>query len=156
MWQINKHALILVVIPFIIIGIVFIVLAINTSPEAKTGDGYPLRIFFLLMGGFYIVFIIALIGGIILWKRRQSNKLEWFKKFGIPGTAEIISAEQTGVYINNLPQVCLKMNITTGMIAPYTITIKKVYNLIEIGKLIPGAKMQVLVDPKNPKNILLL
>jgi hypothetical protein len=97
-----------------------------------------------------------LIGGIILWKRRQSNKLEWFKKFGIPGTAEIISAEQTGVYINNLPQVRLKMNITTGMIAPYTITVKKVYNLIEIGKLIPGAKMQVLVDPKNPKNILLL
>jgi len=156
MWQINKRALILIAIPFIIIGIVFIVLALNTGPEEKTGDGYPLRIFFLLMGGFFIVFIIALAGGMILWERGQSKKLEWFKKFGIPGTAEIISAEQTGVYINNLPQVRLKMSITTGMIAPYTITIKKVYNFIEIGKLVPGAKMEVLVDPKNPKNILLL
>ncbi|MEO0185813.1 MAG: hypothetical protein ABIL22_07170 [candidate division WOR-3 bacterium] len=156
MWKLNKSALVLVVIPFIIIGIIFLVLAFNTRPDAKTGDGYPLRTFFLLMGGFYIVLIVALAGGILLWKRGQEKRLEWFKKFGVPGTAEIISVEQTGVYINNLPQVRLKLSVTTGMIAPYTLIIKKVFNFIEIGKLIPGAKLQVLVDPRKPKNILLL
>ncbi|MGB9721580.1 MAG: hypothetical protein ACPL28_08895 [bacterium] len=156
MWKLNWRALIFVTIPFITIGVIFILLAFNTSPDAKTGDGYPLKVFYFLMGCFFIILIIALVGGIIIWNSRQKKNIQWFKKFGIPGTAEIISAEQTGVYINNLPQVRLRMSVTTSMIAPYTVTIKKVYNFIEIGKLVPGAKMQILVDPKNPKRVLLL
>lgn len=154
MWLINKSALIKVALPFIIIGTVFIVLAFNTDPGAKTDDGFPLRIFYLLMGGFFIILITGVTGGIILRNARQQKRLEWFKKFGIPATAEIISAEQTGVYINNLPQIKLNLNIT-GAGSPYQITIKKVFNLLEVGKLVPGAKLQILVDPKNPKNILL-
>ncbi|MEO0190071.1 MAG: hypothetical protein ABIL18_03725 [candidate division WOR-3 bacterium] len=156
MWQINKPTVFIVAIPFIIIGLIFIVLGFNTGPERKTGDGYPLRTFFFLMGGFYIFIILAIIGGGILWTKKQQKELEWFKKFGIPGTAEILSAEQTGVYINKLPQVCLKLSISTGMFAPYTVTTNKVFSFTDMGKLIPGAKFQVLVDPKKPKRFIFI
>ncbi len=156
MWKINKVTLIFVALPFIVIGIIFIVLGFHTPPGARTGDGYPLDIFFFLMGGTFIVIIVAIIGGIILWNSRKLKEIEWFKKFGIPGTGEIISAEQTGVYINNLPQVRLKLNIITGAGSPYTITIKRVFNLLEIGKLIPGARLQLLIDPRRPQRVLIL
>ncbi len=152
MWKLNIFVLFI----FIVLGIVFLVLGFNASPEAKTGDGFPLKTFFFIMGGFYIVLVTALFVGITIWRNKKQKELEWFKKFGIPGVAEIISAEQAGVYINRLPQVRLKLSITTGINPPYTLTIKRVFNLIEVGKLVPGAKLKILVDPQKPKRFIFI
>lgn len=156
MWKINKFALALVAIPFIIIGVLFIILSFNTDPNARTGDGYPLRTFYLIFGCFFIILILGIVAGIVLVTYRQQRRIEWFKKFGIPAEAEIISAEQTGVYINKLPQVQLKLNVSTGMGSPYMVTIKKVFTYQEIGKLLPGTKLRALVHPQKPHKILLL
>lgn len=91
--------------------------------------------------------------GYNLWNLHYLNRKEWFERFGIPAVAEIVSAEQTGVYVNNLPQIKLKLNIYIEGRSPYLITYRKVFDIPTAGQLIPGARFPVLVHPEKPNKI---
>lgn len=64
--------------------------------------------------------------------------------------------EQTGWYVNDLPQVKFTLKVTLPGKAPYQVEHNEVVNLIDVGLVNPGAVVPVVVDPRNPKKMLLL
>ncbi|HLM25458.1 MAG TPA: hypothetical protein VK304_00660 [Thermoleophilaceae bacterium] len=95
------------------------------------------------------VFLIALFA--FLGRRSQAN--ERLKQEGIPGTAQILEAEQTGMYVNNQPQVKLRLRVEAHGIAPYEVHKRVTVPLIAIGALGSGRPLTVAVDPTDRDRI---
>ena len=57
-----------------------------------------------------MVVALVLIGvfGLITYRSRANERL---KHDGIPGTAQVLAAEQTGMYVNHQPQVKLRLRV---------------------------------------------
>ena len=95
------------------------------------------------------VFLIALF--FFLGRRAQAN--EKLKREGIPGTAQILEAEQTGMYVNNQPQVRLRLRVEAPGIAPYEVDKRVTVPLIAIGRLGSGQPLSVAIDPNDRDRI---
>jgi hypothetical protein len=59
---------------------------------------------------------------------------------------------QTGVYLNEQPQIELNLQIQTHMHGPYQATTREYVPLMLLGMLSSGRPLPVKVDPANPSN----
>jgi hypothetical protein len=121
---------------------------------------------FFLIGG--IAFTIALpwvgigqiwiavavvIGIVYFFINRRVGAMQALTKTGRPGQAQILSMEQTGVYINENPQVKMKLRVEAQGIPPYECEKKATVPLIALGMLGSGRPLSVYVDPNDHENI---
>ena len=79
----------------------------------KNPAGFPLVLFFLIGGivfwitipdifiGQIWVAVAVFVGGVFVFVGRRGAAQAKLKQTGIPGQAQILEIEQTGVYINN-------------------------------------------------------
>ncbi|MER7277381.1 hypothetical protein ABT369_23355 [Dactylosporangium sp. NPDC000244] len=74
---------------------------------------------------------------------------------GVRGTAQVLGARQTGVYVNEQPQVALQLRITAPGHGTYDTTVKEFVPLIATGMLAAGRPLTVLVDPLDPAKVLI-
>lgn len=114
----------------------------------------------LLRSGFYLT--AAILGGValllLLWARRWGRRYAEAQRIrtqGLPGQARIVSMTQTGVYVNEQPQVALTLEVTTDMQGPYQVTVKEYVPLIALGRLSSGMPLPVKVDPADPNNVII-
>ena len=77
----------------------------------------------------------------------------YLEENGINGTAEILSAHQTQTFVNNNPEIEMKLLVTVPGKEPYNVTYKTVVAMVDLSKVQPGEKWYVLVDPKDPQNV---
>ena len=140
----------------IVVGVGLVVLGLTASPEATTDDGYPLQNFLYLMGGGFIIFPLLLSAVIHLFHKLSSDRKAYLLKEGIRGEAEILDREQTGLYINDQPQIRYLLNVILPDRAPYQVKHKEIVSLINLSS-IPrvGQRIPVIVDPSNQKSLLL-
>jgi hypothetical protein len=98
---------------------------------------------------------VAVVIGVVyfLINRRSDRKLA-LRQTGLPGTAQILEATQTGVYINENPQVKLSLNVQAQGIPPYQTEIKATVPLIALGVLGSGRPLTVYVNPDDHEDIL--
>ena len=121
---------------------------------------------FFLIGG--IAFTIALpsvgigqiwiavavvIGIVYFFINRRVGAMQALTKTGRPGQAQILSMEQTGVYINENPQVKMKLRVEAQGIPPYECEKKATVPLIALGVLGTGRPLSVYVDENDHENI---
>ena len=103
--------------------------------------------------------ILGVVGlGLLVWARmaaRASAESDRIKVQGVPGQAQITGMRQTGMYINNQPQVELQLQVTTQMHGAYPVTMKEVVPLMMLGTLSSGRPLPVKVDPANPQNVVI-
>ncbi len=130
-------------------GVIALVIGILNS-AARTDDNMPLRLF----GVVWIVLQLLIMGGILLFMKRQKERAAYFQKNGIPGTATILAAGTTGTTINDMPQIELRLEIEAPGRNNYTITDKRCWNPLSLARLQKGAKLPVLVDPQRPRKIM--
>jgi hypothetical protein len=136
---------------------------------------YITAIFELLLAGFFLVvglgnpilrsgFVLtaAILGvvaiGLLFWARRwsrASDETDRIKTQGVPGQAQITGMRQTGMYINEQPQVELQLQVTTQMHGAYPVTVKEVVPLMMLGTLSSGRPLPVKVDPANPQRVVI-
>lgn len=114
----------------------------------------------LLRSGFYLT--AAILGGValllLLWANRWGRRYAEAQRIrtqGLPGQARIVSMTQTGVYLNEQPQVALTLEVTTSMQGPYQVTVKEYVPLIALGRLSSGMPLPVKVDPADPNNVVI-
>ena len=93
------------------------------------------------------------VGGIVWWKRAANAQR--LKVEGIPGHARITGMRQTGLYINNQPQVELQLHVSTPIHGGYDVTRKEIVPLIMLGQLTSGKPLPVKVDPSNPQDLVI-
>jgi hypothetical protein len=114
----------------------------------------------VLEGGFILT--AAILGGVglllFLWGRRWSRAFadaQQLKAQGVPGQATITGMRQTGVYVNEQPQIELQLRVQTEMHAPYDVTVKEYVPLMLLGTLSSGRPLPVKVDPANPQRLVI-
>lgn len=154
MWvmpRILKITSVVLLVVFLLFAAVFFYWSYQAS---ITGDSVMATDLFWI-GVLIAVIILGTFGGIFGFYYYVNKKESNLKENGIEGQAAILSAEQTGMYMNNLPQVKMLLEITIPGEVPYQIEHKQIMNYISIGGFSAGHVVPVLVDPNNPKNILL-
>ena len=75
---------------------------------------------------------------------------------GTPAAATITAVGQTGMFINNNPQVQIVLEVVPEEGEPYTATVTKVLQLIQLPQVQPGKLVDVRIDPENPKRMVIV
>ncbi|MGH2662987.1 MAG: hypothetical protein ACRDH8_09320 [Actinomycetota bacterium] len=114
----------------------------------------------ILRGGFTLTAgILGVVGlGLMVWARSWSKKAaeaNRLKTQGVPGQASIMGMRQTGVYLNEQPQIELQLQVQTQMHGPYQVTVREYVPLMLLGTLSSGRPLPVKVDPANPNNLVI-
>src|ERR687885_1573691 len=68
--------------------------------------------------------VAVLVGGIYLAINRRTGRKLALRQTGLPGTAQVLEMTQTGVYINENPQVKLHLQVQAQGLAPYQCEVK--------------------------------
>ena len=97
--------------------------------------------------------VAVLIGIVYALMSRRADQMEALRTRGLPGQARILEMTQTGVYINENPQVKLKLHVEAAGIPPYDLEKKVTVPLIALGTLGSGRPLSVYVDPNDHENV---
>ncbi|MFI5914960.1 hypothetical protein [Dactylosporangium sp. NPDC051541] len=127
-----------------LLGVTFIVIG-NFVPEITTT--------FTLVGGVLAAtaVILFLFG---MRFHRRFREAQALREHGVRGTAQVLGANQTGVYLNEQPQMALQLRITAPGHGTYDTTIKEYVPFIAMGMLGSGRPLTVLVDPLDPAKVI--
>jgi hypothetical protein len=114
----------------------------------------------LLRGGFTLTAVILGVTGIglFLWGRRWAKgykEAQRLRMSGVPGQATILGMRQTGVYLNEQPQIELNLQVITQMHGPYQVTVREYVPLMLLGTLGSGRPLPVKVDPADPQKLVI-
>ena len=96
--------------------------------------------------------------GLFFWARkwqRAAADAERIKAQGVAGNATILGMRQTGVTLNEQPQIELRLQVSTQMHGPYEVTLKEYVPLMLLGALSSGRPLPVKVDPANPQRVII-
>ncbi len=77
------------------------------------------------------------------------------QKTGLPGTAKILEVKDTGVTINNNPQVKLMLEVKNNFGQKYNAQCRVLVSRINPNAFIPGMEVPVKIDPKNEQNVVI-
>jgi hypothetical protein len=77
------------------------------------------------------------------------------QKTGLPGTARILEVKDTGVTINNSPQVKLTLEVKNNFGQKYTTQCRVLVSRINPNAYVPGMELPVKIDPKNEMNVVI-
>lgn len=106
-----------------------------------------------------VIGVLATIGSLVFVFRFLSKMASASKEaarvlsIGQPAVGQVVSAQQTGTYVNNNPQIRLQINVTPHGGAPYQVQVTKVVSMFEIPQYQIGAQLDVRIDPANPANV---
>jgi hypothetical protein len=74
---------------------------------------------------------------------------------GIPAQAKIVSVRQTGVMLNNQPQIAFELEVQPPGGTPYQVQAKAVIPMIHIPQFQPGAEVPVKIHPSDPTQVVM-
>jgi hypothetical protein len=77
------------------------------------------------------------------------------QKTGLPGTARILEVRDTGVTINNNPQVKLMLEVKNSFGQKYNTQCRVLVSRINPNAFMPGMEVPVKIDPKNEQNVVI-
>jgi hypothetical protein len=134
------------------IGIVggIIGLLVGVSSVVMTGGSIGVYIaagMLFFFGGMFYLFYRLFFKHMINTSRLQ--------KTGLPGTAKILEVKDTGVTINNSPQVKLTLEVKNSLGQRYTTSCRVLVSRINPRAYLPGMEVPVKIDPKNELNVVL-
>ena len=99
------------------------------------------------------VILIAVFGGTfgtIFGRMATQNRL---LKTGVSATAVIKELKDTGVTVNNAPQIKLLLEVSPPTGAPYLVQTKTLISRLETSSFQPGMVVPVKIDPSNKNKI---
>jgi hypothetical protein len=87
--------------------------------------------------------------------RRSAADADRIASTGLAGTATITGLTQTGMSLNDQPQVEMELLVSIPGRAPYAATRKEFVPLILLGRLSSGLPLAVKVDPADPQRLII-
>jgi hypothetical protein len=142
----SKYTRLWLIITGVILLVVGVAMAVALGSVPYAGAGM------IATGGILgLVGLILIVVGIIVGRRGAAT--DRLLATGIPGTAQIMGLTQTGMYLNENPQVSMNLLITLPGRPPYAATRKEFVPLILLGRLSSGAPLAVRVDPVDPQRV---
>jgi ribosomal protein L31 len=106
-----------------------------------------IAVMLLVFGGMFYLFYRLFIKPALNARRLQ--------KIGMPATARITSVQDTGVTINNNPQVKLVLDVRNNFGQRYTAECRVLVSRINPAAYAPGMEIPVKIDPADEKNVVI-
>jgi hypothetical protein len=129
-------------------GLIGIIVAIVSVLMTGGSEGIYIAAGILAFGGgIFYLFYKLLFAPIILASR--------LKKTGIAGKALIKEVRDTGVTVNNSPQVKLVLEIKNPLGQRYTATLRTLISRLQPQLYQPGMTIPVLIDPKDENKLVI-
>ncbi len=119
-------------------------LILGSLPEA----GGAMQATAAILGGVGVVMLLA---G-LLWMRSAAKK-DRISSTGVAGTGQIMGLGQTGMTVNDQPQVELDLLVTIPGRSPYRVKVKEIVPLIMLNRL--QGTLPVRVDPAEPNAVVI-
>lgn len=110
------------------------------------GDG--MRLTAMILGATGVVLLV--VG--LLWMRGAAKK-DRISTTGVAGTGQIMGLTQTGMLVNQQPQVELDLLVTIPGRSPYRAKVKEIVPLIMLNRL--QGTLPVRVDPAEPEAVVI-
>jgi len=134
----------------IIIG--FIVAGFLAPKDALTDDGYPLGLFFWGMAAIFLLSTaVPILVAVMSNRRRAVREASW-----LDAQAEILEVNDTGMLVNQQPRLAFRLRVQSPIHGTTEVEMKRVIPLSALASFRPGASIPVKVNPKNPKDVMLL
>ena len=89
----------------------------------------------------------------LLWQPRLN--LKRLQSTGIPGKATILEVQDTNISVNNNPQFKLILELKDEFNQQYITSCKTIVRRLQPIYFQPGKEVNVKIDPKNIKNVIL-
>ena len=104
---------------------------------------------------------IFLLAGIALkqtvWPTLRQNYLKRsLMQSGSDADGIILQVHQTGVLINNLPQLNIQVQVVPARGQNFVIELKELVSFTDLPMVHPGAKLKVKYNPHNHKQVMIL
>lgn len=138
----------------VLIGIAGSLLFMFLGPDRLQFEGKSLKD--LLDGGELlgviaapIVLIIVSLVMVSSFRTLMPGKI----KNGITAPARVLQVRDTGVSVNDNPQVALLVEVTPPGKAPFQAEVKTLVSRLNAALVQPGIDVEVVFDPQNPKRI---
>jgi hypothetical protein len=112
------------------------------------GEGLVLTAIILGVTGVILVLVGLRVGG-------SAAKTDRILASGITGTAAITGLRQTGMYLNEQPQVEMDLLVQLPGRAPYPAKRKEFVPLLLLSRLTSGMPLTVKVDPADPASLVI-
>ncbi len=141
----SRNVLIILGVIFLVVGIGMIV-GLGSIPFAGGT--------MVLTGGIFVAVAIALIV-VGLFVGRGAAATQRVLQTGVAGTATITGLSQTGVYMNQQPQIGMDLLVSLPGQAAYPAHHREIVPLLLLSRLAPGASLPVRIDPANPQKIVI-
>jgi hypothetical protein len=117
----------------------------GTAEQDVAGAGDTFR----MIGGAWAAVAVLLVVIFAALRARASRRAK-IVATGIPGTATVRAADQTGVYVNHQPQYQLTLDLNShGLSAGKRVVTKAVVPLTAIGRWGLGTALPVRIDREN-------
>jgi hypothetical protein len=129
-----------------IAGILIAIISVVMTVPGSAGIYIALGILGFF-GGMFFLFWKLLFGPMVNNARLQ--------KTGLPGKAIITEVRDTGVTINNNPQVKLILEVKNSFGQRYTTTCRTLVSRLNPFVFQPGMEVAVKIDPKNEQNVVI-
>lgn len=121
---------------------------IGGSIAASMGLGLVITCGTLLFTGLIIFFVYRTVFG----KINQSNKL---LSTGVPAQALVMQLADTGVRLNDNPQVKLVLEVHPMGQPPYQVETTAFVSMLKLAQIQPGQTINVRYDPADPSKVAL-
>lgn len=148
LWSVNVRWMLLFMLP----GVGLIVASFLVPEDALTDDGHPLDTFLLLMGGFFVVVDLAVIGFVKLHNRAKMD----FARTALSGTAEVLEMSETGTQINDMPMIRFRLRVNDGYRPVREVVHKQVMSYLTLRDIHAGDTLNVKVGKNKPDKLVIL
>jgi hypothetical protein len=144
--------------PFFVIGVVcllassvcIVLMLTDLIFDAPSGAAFGCGIALVTLLPMGLIF-----GGIGYAMGKAAAKAERLQAHGIVGTGQVLGAQPTGMAINHVPQMAIRLQIALPGRPPYEATTKMLMSANVAHALVPGAMVSVRVDPDQPSDVLI-
>lgn len=110
-----------------------------------------------------ILFSLVVMAGVgfVMWKvfgglMKQSQERQALLATGMPATGRVMQLMDTGMLVNNNPQVRLIVEVQMPGRPPYQADTTMIVSMLAIPRVQPGCTVNLRVDPMNPTRVAVL
>jgi hypothetical protein len=100
-----------------------------------------------------VVGVILLLFGIGSLRKASASKR--IDETGLAGTGQVVGLTQTGMYLNNNPQIGMQLMVSVPGRNPYQVEVRQFVPLMLLGSIQVGSTLPVKVDQQNPSKVVI-
>lgn len=105
----------------------------------------------------FVILILAVTLGPMLVRLASNRRMtQEVMRTGVDATATIVGLRDTGVRINDNPQVGILLQVQPAGGAPFQAEVTNTLSIVELPMFQPGAQLLVKYDPANPSRVAII